>query len=84
MDASTISRDCRLARVGRWEWGIGISTLFFFKRHGTPGLVSRQALRSPAWSRGIFGPFIGPRRYVSEGFAVVGGRRPRGMVGSGR
>jgi len=35
-------------------------------------------------NRGIFGPFIGPRRYVSYGFGVVGGRRPRGMVGSGR
>jgi hypothetical protein len=33
--------------------------------------VSCQAYGSAAWSRGIFGPFLGPRRYVSERFGDV-------------
>ena len=33
--------------------------------------------------RGIIGPFLGPRRYVSERFGVSGERRPTGRVGSG-
>jgi hypothetical protein len=59
-------------------------TPFFIKRHSTAGLASCQAYRSSVWNRSIVGPFIGPRRYISECFGVSGGRRPRGMIGSGR
>ncbi len=36
--------------------------------------LSCQAQGSSAWNRGIFGPFVGPRRYVSERLGVSGGR----------
>jgi hypothetical protein len=42
-----------------------------------------QAYGSGAWNQGICGPFVGPRRYVSERFGVSGERGPRGRVGSG-
>jgi hypothetical protein len=45
--------------------------------------MSCQACESSAWDRGIIGPFIGPRRYVSERFGVSGERRSTGRVGSG-
>ena len=74
-----------------------MQTHFFFKREGTPGLVSCQAYRSSAWNRSIVGPLhprrakqatslclasIGPGRYVSGRFGVSGKRRPREAVGS--
>lgn len=40
------------------------------------GLIEREEGRT------IFGPFIGPRRYLSERFGVSGRRRPREIVGS--
>ena len=45
--------------------------------------MSCQAYGSAVWNRGIFGPFLGPRRYVSGRFGVSGERGPRGRVGSG-
>ena len=45
--------------------------------------MSCQACESSAGDRGIFGPFLGRRRYVSERFGVSGERGARGKVGSG-
>jgi hypothetical protein len=42
-----------------------------------------QQCESSAWNRGIFGPFIGPRCYVSGCFGAFGKQGPRGVVGSG-
>ena len=54
-----------------------------FEREDTPEPAGMSSIRVRGLDRGIFGPFLGPRRYVSGRFGVSGERGPRGRSAQG-
>jgi hypothetical protein len=67
----------------RPEAALGISNALFRQEVKYYWARELSSIRSAASDRGIIGPFLGPRRYVSGRFGVSGERGPRERVGSG-
>jgi hypothetical protein len=62
---------------------VGIEeTPFFASKKGSGGPASCQACESSVWNRGVFGPFIGPKRQASGCLGISGERGPKVEGGS--